>query len=119
GPTRLFDRGSGLPLPAPAGDTEPQVLLDRELGKNAAARGNRGDTAAGDVCRARPDELAAVEAHGARSGPRRPHDRVQRRRLAGAVRADQADDLARVHLEREAANGVHRSVADVDALDRE
>ena len=31
----------------------------------------------------------------------RAHDRVQRRRLPGPVRADQADDLARLHLERE------------------
>ena len=28
-----------------------------------------------------------------------PHDRVQRRRLAGAVRADEADDLALADLE--------------------
>ena len=54
------------------------------------------------------------------AGDRRDaHDRVQRRRLAGAVRADQADDLARRDLERKAAHRVHAAVADVEIVDDE
>ena len=39
---------------------------------------------------------------------------MQRRRLAGAVRPDQADDLAAPHLEREVAHGRDAAVGDVE-----
>ena len=44
------------------------------------------------------------------------HDRVQGRRLAGAVRPDQPDDLAAPHLEREVADGCDAAVRDVEPV---
>ena len=74
--------------------------------------GHERDPAARDVL-----GRAAAERRSRRAGsspPRggdEPHDRVQRRRLAGAVRADQPDDLAPPDLEREAADGRDAAVA--------
>ena len=57
--------------------------------------------------RAVQEDLAARERHDA-------HDREQRRRLAGAVRADQPDDLAAVEREAEVPHRGHGAVADLD-----
>jgi len=51
-------------------------------------------------------DRASVEAHIPADDRRRAHDGVERGRLPGAVRADQADDLAGPHLERETTNGL-------------
>ena len=51
--------------------------------------------------------------------PHRAGDRAQRRRLAGAVRAEHGDDLALGDLERDAAQRLHRPVARLDALELE
>ena len=48
-----------------------------------------------------------------------PHDRVQRRRFAGAVGADQPDDLAPSECQAEVANGGDAAVADLDAVELE
>ena len=66
----------------------------------------------------------AAQERGRRDGcrlprPARAHDRVQRRRLSGAVRADEADDLARLDGERQAANGADGAVANLEVLDDE
>src|SRR4051794_24811160 len=55
------------------------------------------------------------------SGARRHDagDRPQRRRLAGAVRADQRDDLTLVDLERDALERLDRAVEGVDVLHEE
>ena len=47
----------------------------------------------------------SVDAHDAVVGSQQPDEDLQRGRLAGAVRADEADDLALVRLEREALEG--------------
>ena len=46
-------------------------------------------------------------------------DRVEQRRLAGAVRADDADDLAGLQRERHAVDGLDRAVVLADVLDFE
>jgi hypothetical protein len=67
------------------------------------------DPEARDALGAAPRERPAVEldraaaAHGAR-------DRAQRRRLAGAVRSEQRDDLAVVDRQGDAVQGVDRPV---------
>ena len=50
---------------------------------------------------------------------RQPHDRVQSRRLPGAVGADQADDLTGRNLERKALDRVHSPVAHAEVVDDE
>ena len=62
-----------------------------------------------------------VAGDGGRAGvghEQRGEDR-QERRLAGAVRPEKADDLARVDVERYAGQRDPRSVALGDALDRD
>ena len=110
---------AGARARAPPREAEPQVLLDRQLGEDAPPLGHERDARARDVL-GRPaaqrvagqPDLAAPSAH-------QSHDRVQRRRLARAVRTDQADDLAPADLEREAAHGGDAAVAHVEAGDLE
>ena len=68
-----------------------------------------------DRLRARPAEPLAGEHHvaGAAHGP---GDGAERRRLAGAVRAEQRDDLALVDRERHAVQRGHLAVARGDVL---
>ena len=47
------------------------------------------------------------------------HDRVERRRLARAVRADQRDDLARRDVERQVAHCAYAAVPHLQRLERE
>ena len=47
------------------------------------------------------------------------HDRFERRRLAGAVAAEQGHDLARVNLEVDAVQDVRFAVPGVQVLDAE
>src|SRR2546428_289052 len=49
--------------------------------------------------------VMALDAHDAVVRPQQPDEDLQRRRLAGAVRADEAEDFARVRLEGEALEG--------------
>ncbi len=48
-----------------------------------------------------------------------PDDGAQRRALAAAVRAEQADDRARRNVERNVRHRANRAVADVETLDDE
>src|SRR5581483_8751367 len=99
---------------AARGEAEPQVLLDGQLGEDAAALGNERDAGARDVLRAPTTQRRPVEAYLAADDGRGAHDGVERRGLPRAVGADQPDDLARLHLEREAAHSVDGAVADVE-----
>ena len=49
-------------------------------------------------------------------GPAQPRDRVQGRALAGAVGADEGDDLAVPDLQGDALEGLDVAVEDVDVL---
>ena len=50
-------------------------------------------------------------------GPAEPADHVEQRRLAGAVGADDADDLQLADLEGDVAQRLHATEADRGALD--
>ena len=50
-------------------------------------------------------------------GPQHARDGLLRRRLAGAVGAEQRDDLAGVGVERDALERPDRAVADLDVVD--
>jgi hypothetical protein len=65
----------------------------------------------GDVVAAEVDPAAARVVE--------PVDRAERRRLAGAVRAEQRDDLTLAHLECDALKRVDRAVVRVDPVERE
>ena len=61
----------------------------------------------------------AVERDGAGGRPVQAHDRPHQRRLAGAVRPDQRDDLALLDLQRDVPERLHVAVVGIDAADLE
>jgi hypothetical protein len=61
--------------------------------------------------RIRPPELPAEQKHRAGVEQHATGDRLDQRRLAGAVWSEQADELARPHLERHAREGVNGAVS--------
>src|SRR6185295_9986880 len=62
-------------------------------------------------------DVLAAELHLARRRLHQPGDRAQRGGLAGAVGADQRDDLALLDGERHAAQRVDAAVADLEVAD--
>ena len=61
-------------------------------------------------------DVLALERDRSGRGCLQAADGLEQRRLAGAVGAEQGDDLAPLHLEVDAEEDLHRAVADVDAL---
>ena len=100
-------------------EADLEVLGDGELGEEPAALRHPGDALPGDVVGGQGVEAGGVEADLAGGDADEAHDRLQRRRLAGAVAAHQAEDLAGVDGEGEAAQDADRAVAGVEVLDRE
>src|SRR4029079_2561128 len=98
---------------------EPEVLLDRQLGEDPPAFGHERDATARDRLRLAPDDRRPVDADIACARPHKADDGVQRRRLAGAVRPDQPDDLARTDRERELSDRGDGAVVDPEVLDLE
>ncbi len=74
--------------------THGQVLLDRQPSKDAPPFGYHGNVLAHDVEGLLADQLLALEADAAFGRHGRSAERHQQGRLAGAVGADQGDDLA-------------------------
>src|SRR5208337_1772459 len=69
--------------------------------------------AAGDAVGRKADRLAAVEYDRAAAFADDAHDRLEGRRLAGAVAPEQGDDLARPHLEIDAVENVRFAIPGV------
>jgi hypothetical protein len=97
---------------------ELEILADRERREDAAASG-RGRAAAHEVVARHAADRRALEEDAARARRDHPRGRGERRRLAGAVGADERDDLARLHLERDAVERLHGPVRDDEVLDDE
>ena len=109
-----------------------EVLADLRRGRCAGRRPSRGSRArscAGRAAgpratgrsrarRSRAPAACVMSSPSKRIVPRarldEPGDRAQRRRLAGAVRADQRHDLALVDLERDALQRLDRAVVGVE-----
>ena len=91
----------------------------RELGEEPPPLGDERDAALRDRLRAAAAERAIAEADLAASRRDQPHDRVQRRRLPRAVRADEPDDLAGRDVERDAADGSDAAVRDLEIANLE
>src|SRR5438067_225037 len=96
----------------------PEVGLDqRRVALHLARRGAR-DPAADDAVRRRAQQAAPVEDDLAVVRPVEPRDQVEDRRLAGAVRPDQPDDLALTDVERDVVDGNDPAEAPRQLLDR-
>ncbi|CUI47771.1 Uncharacterised protein [Achromobacter xylosoxidans] len=100
-----------------------QVLLDRQILEHAPSFHHMRQPGAHQVLRPRPRGVAAVE----QDAPARQlailqveqaRHRLQRRRLTGAVAAQQGHDGAGRHRQRQAAQHLHRLVVDhLDVVD--
>ncbi len=110
----------GSPLHGAAcAEPEPEVLVDRQLPEDPASLGDERDAAARDHLRGAAAKRAVPEPDVATRDSHEAHDRVERRRLPGPVRADQTQDLARRDLERDAADRCDRPVAHLEVGDDE
>ena len=98
---------------------DPDIVEHRKIGKQRDVLEGAADADFGDpVRRARQDALAF---HQDVAGARlvEPGEAVEERRLAGAVRSDQAEDLALVHVERHAIQRDDAAEHDADVANRE
>ncbi len=90
-----------------------QVLPHRQRSEDLPPLGNLNHAHLDDVVRRGPRDLCSFELDAPTPRPHQARDRVQRRRLAGPVCADQRHNLALFHLERDALKGVNSPVEDV------
>src|SRR5262249_7078085 len=81
------------------------VVEDGELAERAGDLEGTGDPAVADGVRRQPGHLLAPEPDRARRRRQRARHAVEQRGLAGAVGADEAEDLALRHLEGDPTEG--------------
>jgi hypothetical protein len=87
-----------------------QVLGHRQRREHAPALGRDGDALAHDVVRGQVGDVPAVQQDVAAAGARAAAHRHQQRGLAGAVGADQRDDLALVDVQADLVDGADGAV---------
>ena len=97
-----------------------EVELRAELLEAVARRLDRQRDLPAQQVRRDPAErdVFAGELHRARGRLHQPADALEQRRLAGAVRAEQRDDLVLAHAEVDVEQDLHRPVGHVDARAR-
>src|SRR5882724_556277 len=78
---------------------EPQILLDRELGKHFAAFRDTGHARGDDLVRRQRGDVLAIKCDTACARWRQAQDRADQCGLAGAVRAEQACNAPWLYLE--------------------
>src|SRR3954471_10145334 len=98
-----------------AGDE--QVLLDRQVVEQLDRLERAHEPAPRSHVRAQAGDVVSVERDAAARGRVIAGERVDRRRLAGAVGADQADDLARGHLQVDVVDRGDPAVGDAQGVD--
>src|SRR5262249_31663919 len=104
-------------LVAAAEHPELQVLRDGQLGEDATSFGYERDPAARDRLGLPAGDGRAVQDDVAVPDPDQPRDRMEGRRLAGAVRPDPADDLGRRYGQGEQPGRRDGPVVDGEAVD--
>src|SRR5207249_6430407 len=104
------------PSRGPVG-AELEVLAHRHAGKEPAPFRHDGDAVVAVTVRRETRHVAPVEAQRAAVDTVQAGERIDERRLAGAVRADDAHRLAFANGERYVHDGSGRAVRDPDALD--
>ena len=91
-----------------------QVVLDAQVGEDPLAAGDLGDAEAGDLVGRQVGDVASVEDDGAVIGLDHPADGPEQRRLAGAVGADEGDDLSLADLDGHVGQHGDPVVADAE-----
>src|SRR5262249_38719441 len=99
-------------------EPELQVLPHRQRGEDLAILRHVADAGVGNLIGAQPGDALALEQDLA-DGLDEPHDRLARGRTADAVPAEQAHDLAGLHLEVHALEDVTLAVEGVEVPHRE
>ena len=94
---------------------EAEVLLGGEVAVERRVLEHEADVPADVVALA--GDVEAAHAGGAGGGPRQRAEHVDRRALAGAVGAEEAEDLAGSDGERDAADGLDLAVGLDEVLD--
>src|SRR3546814_9589152 len=87
-----------------------QVLLDGHFAEHVVDLGHVADAAAHDAVRRPAGDVPVVEADLPAAQSEQPEDGLQRSRLAGAVRPDDADDLAPADAEADAVQNIGAAV---------
>ena len=98
---------------------QQQVFLDAEARENAALLGTQRNAQPRDPVAGQADELLALVAHRSGALADDAHDRFQRRRLAGAIAAEQRHHLAGQNLEGGAVQHMGFAVPGLQPFDRE
>src|SRR5438094_941350 len=96
-----------------------EILAHGEALEDPAALGHERDAVGGDRLRGAPGDGPAVDRHHAVSRRQQAHDDVQRRRLARAVAAEQAEQAALGEPQRHAVEHVAVAVERVDLAQHE
>ena len=102
--------GATSRLARPRSNAEPRnldVLPHRQTTKRSAVLEGPGETCPPAPVRPPARDVAAFELDRSLVREVEPGEDVHERRLAGAVRADEADDLVPVQLERDVAERLH------------
>src|SRR5262249_41784257 len=98
---------------------EQHVLLDVEAGEDAAFLRAERNAEPRDPVAGEADELVAIVADRPGALADDAHDRLERRRLAGAVAAEQRYDLAGEYLEARAVQHMGFAIPGLQPFDRE
>ncbi len=111
----VLDRG---PVAADVG-AHREIFLDGQRAEHAAALGDHGEAVAHELERRAAGHVLAGVTDRAALHRLQAGDALQRRRLPGAVGADQADELALVDVEVDALDRLDAAVGDFDLLQLE
>ena len=93
------------------------VLLDGQIGNQAAVFGHVADAQARASVSRHCEEIVILKAHRAGAALHQAHDASHQRGLAGAVAPDEASHVAGRQRERDASENLHRLDRDVEVLE--
>jgi hypothetical protein len=98
---------------------QEQVVEHGEVLEQLDVLEGAGHAGAGDAVGLDPDQVAAAEADGPLLGPVQARQAVEQRGLAGAVGADDGEQLVLADLERHRPQGLETGEAQVQVVDLE
>ena len=113
-----LDLGFAIDIP-PRVCAEHDVVAHGQFGKHLAAFRHQRDAARGDPMRGQLLDPLVVEHDRARHRPQQAGHRAHRRRLAGAVGAEQRHHLAGLHRERHLFEHRRRAIAGAELETRQ
>ena len=106
--------------PRARGSSAPtsQVLLHGQRGEDLPPLGHLADAQIADAMAGQPGDVPAAKGDAARARRLDAGDGADQARLAGAVGADDGDELALLRLERDAVQRLRVAVVQIEPFDR-